>query len=144
MKNEMKYYIKYTLWTVAIMFVSGGIIQTFFLEIGFSGRQIGTYTAFVSIAQMAAMLVSIFCADNVKRLKDTVAVLSVSPGLLCVTMLPFCFMENVNVETVYYIALFCCCMVSFFTGLHTVLMYRIPYFIIGAKSSHLICLLTSC
>lgn len=130
MSNSIKYCIKGALNAAILLFTSGAIIQTFFTEIGFSGRQIGTYTSLISIAQIVAMVLNIFLADNVKNVKDTLAVLLLSPSLLCLALLPSCFSTNSSVNITYYIALLFCIIQNLFLGFSNVLTYRLPYLII--------------
>lgn len=130
MSNSIKYYMRGAMTAVILLFTSGAIIQIFFTEIGFSGRQIGAYTSLISIAQIVAMVLSIFTADNIKNVKDTLAVLLLSPSLLCLALLPSCFSANENVTIIYYIALLFCVIQNLFLGFSNVLTYRLPYLII--------------
>lgn len=133
MSNNMKYYIWGSINTIITFFISGGIIQTFFNEIGFSSRQIGTYTSLISVVQIVVMVLSILLADRVTKVKDAISLLTLSRILICLAMLPACFSDTLSVKIIYYIALICCCIQNLFVGFSNVLTYRLPYFIIDMK-----------
>ena len=133
MSNNIKYYIWGSINVIVLSFTSGGIIQTFFHEIGFSARQIGTYTSLTSVAQIVVMVLSIFLADRVTKVKDAISLLTLSRILICAAMLPSCFSDALSVKVIYYIALLCCCIQNLFIGFSGVLTYRLPYLIIDMK-----------
>lgn len=58
--NNIKYYIWASINVIVLSFTSQGFIQTFFPEIGFSSRQIGTYASLISVVQIVVMIFSVF------------------------------------------------------------------------------------
>lgn len=133
MSNNIKYYLWGSINVIVLSFTSQGFIQTFFLEIGFTSRQVGTYASLISVVQILVMIFSVFFADNVKKVKDAISLLTLSRILMCLAMLPACFSDAPNVNVIYYIALICCCIGNLFVGFSNVLSYRLPYIIIDMK-----------
>lgn len=133
MSNSIKYYIWGSINVIVLSFTSQGFIQTFFLDIGFSNRQIGTYASLISVVQIVVMILSIFLADNVSKVKEAISLLTLSRILICLAMLPACFSDTPNVKVIYYVALICCCIGNLFVGFSNVLTYRLPYLIIDIK-----------
>lgn len=131
--NEVKFYIWGAINAIVLMFTNGGIIQTFFLEIGFSNQQIGTYTSLIGIVQIIVMILSVFLADSIRNVKGAVATLPLSRIVLCLAMLPACWSDMTSIRGVYFVALICCCIQNLFVGISDVLQYRLPYLIIDMK-----------
>ncbi len=129
MGNSMKYYIKTVCWVVILLFTSGGIIQTFFMNMGMSADRIGIYTAAVNIMQIVTMILSFFLADNIKRVRAIDALLSLAPLLITLSMLPFCFVEKVDKDLLFYIAMGSCIAENIFVGIKNIVTYRLPYLI---------------
>ena len=91
MKNETKYYTEFALWTVIMLFITGGITQTFFSEMGISPAQISLIVSVINIAQIFMMIFNLFVSDIIKNLKRTISILKLSPMLFFLVLLPFCF-----------------------------------------------------
>ena len=133
MNNIVKHYIYTGVWAIVILFTAGGMIQNFFVNIGFSPNHIGIYTSMINIIQIAIMVFGIFSSDNVKNVKRTMAFLAFGPVLTCVAMLPACFIFDINIEIMFFTAIVCCCVQNLFVGFKNVLAYRLPYLIIDMK-----------
>jgi len=133
MSNHKKYYFYGSMWTVVQLITSGGIIQTFFAEIGFSGKQIAGYTSLINVIQILVMISGFFLADQIRKVKKVSSALLLAPIPLCLSMLPFCFLREWDVSAAYGIALVFCCVQNLFVGFCSVLMMRLLYFIIDMK-----------
>ena len=59
MSNEKRAYIYSALYNIGFMFCTGAIVQTFFLQIGFSEQQVYLYNSLIQAAQVVMMLVPI-------------------------------------------------------------------------------------
>lgn len=133
MKNENKYYLYGALNSMVVLITTGSILQTFFLDVGFNNIQIASYNTLLSIVQIFVMGFSLFLADRIKGLKKTIAFLVLSPILLSIAMLPFCFSKSVEIRTVYRIVMVCCCVQNLLAGFNSVLLYRLPYIVFDMK-----------
>ena len=129
MSNEKKYYLRGVTEAVVTLFVSGGIIQTFFAEIGFSNQQIGSYTAWTGIIQVAVMVLSIFFADTTRNVKGTMALLNLSSAVFCAVMLLPCFDRRMDTDTVFLLVMALCTVRNLFTGFNGILFFRMLYIV---------------
>lgn len=134
MSNYLKYYCHKGLFAVTTLFISGSIMQTFLAEIGFSGRQVGTYSALTNVVQIMVTVLNIFIADNLSNPKKLLAWLSLSPALLCLPMFLFCFRGRGDVTEVYFMIMLLCCVLNFFLGIKTIVEFRLPYMIIDIRN----------
>ncbi len=129
MSNENKYYLRGVFETVVTLFVSGGIIQTFFSEIGFSNQQIGSYTALTSVIQVVVMVLSIFFADTTRNVKGTMALLNLSSAVFCAAMLLPCFNRQMETDTVFWLVMVLCTVRNLFIGFSGILFFRMLYIV---------------
>ncbi len=134
MKNENKYYIEFALWTVILLFITGGITQTFFSEMGLSPSQISFISSLINIAQIFIMIFNVFVSDMIKNLKKTIAFLKSSPILFFAMLLPFCFIKSINTNIFFCCAIFASCIFNLFLGFYNVLSYRFVYQITDIKN----------
>lgn len=134
MKNETKYYTEFALWTVIMLFITGGITQTFFSEMGISPAQISFISSVVNIAQIFMMIFNVFVSDIIKNLKRSISILKLSPMLFFLVLLPFCFIKGINTNIFFCCAIFASCIVNLFLGFYNVLSYRFVYQITDIKN----------
>ncbi len=133
MSNEKKYYLRGVLEVVVTLFVSGGIIQTFFAEIGFSNQQIGSYTALTNLIQVVVMVLSIFLADTTRNVKGTMALLNLSTVVFCGVMLLPCLDPQMDTDTIYWLVMALCTVRNLFAGFSGILFFRMLYIVADPK-----------
>lgn len=133
MNNLTKNYLSVGMWTIVILFTAGGMIQNFFVNIGFSAKHIGTYTSMINIIQIAIMLFGLFRSDSIKNVKKSLAFLVFGPVLTCILMIITCFAKNIDIEVIFSLSLFCCLIQNLFVGFYNVLSYKFPFLIIDMK-----------
>lgn len=134
MDNEKKYYIYSCMWSVVQLFIAGGVLQSLFLEFGFSGRQVGNYVSMANIAQILIMIGSVFWADKVKQIRETIAWMMLSPIPFVLFMLFLCFWKNMKVSEAYAGVMLLGFMVNLIVGFYNILCYRFPYLVIDIKN----------
>ncbi len=127
MSNDVKFYLRGMMNSVVQLFIAGGIIQTFFAEIGFSAQQIGSYTALNGIVQVVTMILSIFIADSTRNVKGTMALLNLSSVFFCGVMLLPCLVDDMNVEFVFWMAMALCTLHILVSGFNGILFFRFMY-----------------
>lgn len=130
MSNKIKMYITGAMNNVVLLFSTGGIIQNFFVGLGFSNKQIGTYSSVVSIMQMLVMVLSVFVSDRIRNVRMVSAVGAFAPVMLCAAMIPACFGKIQPVSTIFVIALVFCIIQNLISGFKGVIDYRLPYAVI--------------
>lgn len=133
MRNETKYYIDHSLYTILLLFITGGVSQTFFAHMGLSPSQISLISSFLNIAQIAIMIFNIFVSDMIKNLKKTISILRLTPILYFGPFLYFCFREAPSTNVFFYCAVIVSCAFNLFLGFYNVLSYRFIYHIIDIK-----------
>ena len=134
MNNEVKYYTKITLRTVILLFITSGITQTFFSQMGLSPSQISLISSLVNISQIIIMIANIFISDMIKNLKRIISVLMLSPILYFTVFLPFCFQEAPNTNIFFWCAVLISFIFNLFLGFYNVLSYRFIYQITDIKN----------
>ena len=132
-ENEKKFYCYGAMWSTAVLFTSGSILQTFFIETGLSSQQIAEHASMVNIAQMIAMCIGLNWADRVRNVRGGICLLMLCPILFAVPMLPFCFEKNPDSLSIYYVAMICGCITNLFIGFYNLLANRLPHLIIDMK-----------
>ena len=130
--NNIKYYINSSAKSLVLLFTSGGLVQAFFHQIGFSASQISSYAALTSAIQVIVMILNLVIADKVKKVRKLSAVLNLSPIIFCVTMLTFCT-GITSVDTAFKITMFLCTVLNIFQGINGVLVYRLVYVVLDMK-----------
>lgn len=133
MSNNVKFCISSSIITFSLLFTSGGLLQTFFSELGFSLSQIGTYTSVVGVAQIIMMIVNIFFADRVKNILKLMTFLKLSPIISCTVFLAFSLFPKTPTGILFVTALFICTLQNVFMGFYNVLSYRIPYILFDMR-----------
>ncbi len=134
MSNETKYYLRGAFACVSNLFISGGILQTFFADIGFTSRQIGAYTSMISIVQVIVMILSIFFADTAKNVKRTMALFTLSPVLFCFVMLAASLIPSPDPDRVFLAAMVICFFQNIFLGFNNVLHFRLIYIVTESEN----------
>ena len=125
MKKNLKiFFARGAINSVTMLFLSGGLMQTFLLEAGISDRRVSAYVSVMQIAEVAAM---IFLSAWIEKRKDMFRMYSRFHMMLLpmgIAMLAVCFFRNVPV---YALMLIGGAATYLALGLISVLEYKIPY-----------------
>ena len=132
-KNHNKSYfiIAMALRTVALLCVTGPIMQTFLASIGFSNQWIYIHTSIVQVVNVAAISLCSTWADRGSVIKRT-AMVELPYALLYLLYIPLCIWKSPS------LASFCmltgiCLLQSVCIALWTICEYKLPYFIFSPK-----------
>ena len=133
-KNVIKYYIFTTLYSLALMFCSGSMIQNFLLESGFSSKQVYLYNAMIQIVQVAIMIGSIFVLDFVRKTKKIMGISTIMTVFLFLALFFCAANKSGNIDLSVGIMFSVSFVVYCFIGIRTIESYRLPYSIMDMKS----------
>ena len=134
MSNEKKAYIYTTLYNVGYMFCTGAIVQTFFLQIGFSEQQVYLYNSLIQAAQVLMMILMIFIAPAIKKVKLVTGLsylsLSIFAAILLIAALMPSIVNNVFFTVIFVVAALC----NLGVGVYMVMAYCLPYYTIDMSN----------
>ena len=131
--NKVKICIAAILYSTAMMFVSGSILQAFMLAYGMSDGQVYLFNSITQWAQVAAMLLMLFFADKIKKTITVTAFFGLGLAFLSAVFLIAVLDKNGSLRA--WFAIFCAvAAVSYFVlGMYNVVCYRIPYHAYNVK-----------
>lgn len=138
-RNEKRYYVRSACLSVANLYATGTLLQTFLSVNGVSSEMIGTFTATLSVVQMLVILLSSAIVDGMKNpIKAAAACMTCMPVYFLVA-LPFALWNDVPVKLLFGVTLTAGIVQNLFGGLNTVLDYRIPFLIIDMRRYGKLC-----
>ncbi len=135
MSNKIKYYLVGSLYLSAIMLSSGTVIQIFMTNAGISKQLIGVYSSLINIVSLTVNMLFAKFADEIKDVKraNTKSILLIA--ICCLGFLPPCFAQNPNqlLLLTRYVMIPVSILQTAFISIHSVLDYKLPYYIIDIK-----------
>ena len=129
--NKSLFIVAMGLRTVALLCVTGPIMQTFLASIGFSSRLIYIHTSIVQIVNVLTISLCSTWADRGSVIKRT-ALVELPYALLYLLYIPLCLWKSPS------LASFCmltgiCLLQSVCIALWTICEYKLPYYIFTPK-----------
>lgn len=135
MSNKIKYYLVNCLYLSAIMLSSGTVIQIFMTNAGISKQLIGVYSSLVNIVSLTVTTLFSKFADEIRDIKraNTKSILLIA--ICCLGFLPPCFTQAPNqlLLLTRYVMIPISILQTIFISMHSVLDYKLPYYIIDIK-----------
>ena len=129
--NRLFFIIAMGLRTVALLCVTGPIMQTFLASIGFSSRWIYIHTSIVQVVNVATISLCSTWADRGNVIKRT-AMVELPYALLYLCYLPLCIWKSPSLLS-FCILTGICLLQSVCIALWTICEYKLPYFIFTPK-----------
>lgn len=129
--NSAFFIIAMGLRTVALLCVTGPIMQTFLASIGFSSRWIYIHTSIVQIVNVMTISLCSTWADHGSVIKRT-AVVELPYALLYLLYTPLCIWKSPSLLS-FCILTGICLLQSVSIALWTVCEYKLPYYIFTPK-----------
>ena len=129
--NSLFFVIAMGLRTVALLCVTGPIMQTFLASIGFSSRWIYIHTSIVQVVNVATISLCSTWADRGNVIKRT-AMVELPYALLYLFYLPLCIWKSPSLLS-FCILTGICLLQSVCIALWTICEYKLPYFIFTPK-----------
>ena len=130
MSNEKKAYIYSALYNIGFMFCTGAIVQTFFLQIGFSEQQVYLYNSLIQAAQVVMMVLMIFISPRIKKVKLVMGLSQLPLGTIAIILLIAAIspssVSNFYVVLIFVLSVLC----NLGVGIYMVIAYCIPYYTI--------------
>lgn len=125
--NFYKLCIQAILYATALIFVTGAVVQTFLLLLGFSDEQVYVYSSITQFAQITVMTALVFLSGRMKRHRLYSAItelLMLSPLIVFLigAIDPTVF-SNTYIAWVFILSV----IASGAIGLHSVIQYCLPY-----------------
>ena len=129
--NRLFFIIAMGLRTVALLCVTGPIMQTFLASIGFSSRWIYIHTSIVQVVNVTTISLCSTWADRGNVIKRT-AMVELPYALLYLCYIPLCIWKSPSLLS-FCILTGICLLQSICIALWTVCEYKLPYFIFTPK-----------
>jgi len=132
-KNHNKFFfiIAMGLRTVALLCVTGPIMQTFLASIGFSSQWIYIHTSIVQIVNVLTISLCSTWADRGSVIKRT-ALVELPYALLYLLYIPLCLWKSPSLFSFCMLTAICL-LQSICIALWTICEYKLPYFIFTPK-----------
>lgn len=127
LKNKILLITECTLRTIAMLCATGTLMQTFLSVVGFSESQIYLHATLIQAANVSSIVLFSHFADCKRPFLRT-ALVQLPNVILFLCLLPFCFLSEAT--TLSFILLTGVSLIqALFTGLNTVMEYKLPYYI---------------
>ena len=125
--NKLYFILATAVRTVALLCVTGPIMQTFLASIGFSSRWIYIHTSLVQAANILTISLCSTWADKGSVIKRT-AMVELPYALLYLLYLPLCIWKSPSFAS-FLMLTGICLLQSICIALWTICEYKLPYFI---------------
>jgi len=129
--NQSFFIVAMGLRTVALLCVTGPIMQTFLASIGFSSRWIYIHTSIVQVVNVMTISLCSTWADRGNVIKRT-AMVELPYALLYLFYIPLCIWKSPSLLS-FCILTGICLLQSVCIALWTICEYKLPYFIFTPK-----------
>lgn len=129
--NSAFFIIAMGLRTVALLCVTGPIMQTFLASIGFSSRWIYIHTSIVQVVNVMTISLCSTWADHGSVIKRT-AMVELPYALLYLLYIPLCLWKSPSLLS-FCILTGICLLQSVCIALWTICEYKLPYYIFSPK-----------
>ncbi len=131
--NESKYIIQSISYSVALLLISGSVIQAFLLENGISETRVALYLSIVQIIQVASMLVVSVLVDRVKNVLRMCALSTVFQLALYGALILICVLKDITLTFKYTLVLSSGIFTNIIQAVYSTLSYKMPYHIIDMR-----------
>lgn len=126
-KNEYKFIIQNITYTIALMLISGSVIQAFLLENGISETKVALYLSVIQIVQVGGMLALSVVIDRVKKVLSLCAFSTVFQLIIYAALIFLCVFRNFSVNTKYLLIFIASIIANIFQSIYNVVSYKLPY-----------------
>ena len=126
MSNETKAHIAASLYNIGFMFCTGAIVQTFFLQLGFTAQQVYFYNSIAQMAQVMMMVMMIFISPRIKKVKLVTSLSYMSLLALAVVLMISAFSPSIAGSTLVMIIFGVSFLCFLGTGVYSVISYCVP------------------
>ncbi len=131
--NHFKYYLRSTLYSIALIFTSTSVIQIFLTNLGVKTMPIGIFTSLLSVINVLACIIISSYADRCKNVKGLISILFLPIGGCLFLLIPLCFASKISVGISFFLTAVICLIQMLFISLASVLEYKLPYSIIDIE-----------
>lgn len=128
--NKILEVIISSLRAVALLCITGTLMQTFIETLNFDSSLNYLHTTLLQASNVSTIILCSRFADRGNIIKR-IAIIQVPCGILFLLYIPLCIMKNASIEA-YTLLLITGLAQSAILGLHTVYSYKMPYFIFHA------------
>lgn len=129
--NKLFFIVAMGLRTVALLCVTGPIMQTFLASLGFSSRWIYIHTSIVQVVNVTTISLCSTWADRGNVIKRT-AMVELPYALLYLFYIPLCIWKSPSLLS-FCILTGICLLQAICIALWTICEYKLPYFIFTPK-----------
>lgn len=131
--NENKYIIQSIAYSVALLLISGSVIQAFLLENGISETKVALYLSIVQVIQVVSMLVVSMLVDRVKNVIRLCALSTVFQLALYGALILICVLNDITLTFKYTLVLSTGIFTNIIQAIYSTVSYKMPYHIIDMR-----------
>jgi len=126
-KNERIFIIQNITYTIAVMLISGSVIQAFLLENGISESKVALYLSVIQLVQVGCMLALSVVIDKVKSVLRLCAYTIIFQSISYVALIFLCIFRAISIDTKYLIIFVASIIANVFQALYNIISYKVPY-----------------
>lgn len=130
MSNYIKFWLRNALYTTAILFFGGTVIQTFLMHQGIDSGAVGIYTTLLNTVNVVTSMTFSGMADKKKNIISIISRLMLPVGVCYLGFIPLCLFFTGSPIITFWTVVILGTVQSFFIALRTVFEYKLPYRII--------------
>lgn len=131
--NENKYIVSSITYSVALLLISGSVIQAFLLENGISETRVALFLSIVQIVQVASMLVVSMLVDRVKNVLKVCALSTIFQLALYGALILLCILNDLTINLKYTLVLSSGIFTNIIQAIYSTISYKMPYHIIDMR-----------
>ncbi len=132
-KNDNKYIIQSITYNIALLLISGSVIQAFLLENGISETMVALYLSIVQIVQVVSMLVVSVLVDRVKNILKLCALSTLYQLALYGALILICILNDITLTFKYTLVLSTGIFTNIIQAIYSTVSYKMPYHIIDMR-----------
>ncbi len=126
-KNEHKFIIQQIAYSIAVMLISGSVIQAFLLENGISETKVALYLSVIQIVQVGCMLALSVVIDRVKKVLGICAVTTIFQLVVYAVLIFLCIFKNISIDIKYTLIFLASIVSNVFQSIYNIISYKMPY-----------------
>lgn len=131
--NENKYIVSSITYSVALLLISGSVIQAFLLENGISETRVALFLSIVQIVQVVSMLVVSMLVDRVKNVLRVCALSTIFQLALYGALILLCILNDLTINLKYTLVLSSGIFTNIIQAIYSTISYKMPYHIIDMR-----------
>ncbi len=127
LNNENKFIIQQITYSIAVMLISGSVIQSFLLENGISESRVALYLSIIQIVQVGCMLALSVVIDRIKKVIGICAFSMIFQLIIYAVLIFLCIFKSISIDLKYVLIFIASICANIFQAIYNIVSYKLPY-----------------